>query len=295
MRHWSVALLGPLIAPLLALSAAHAKGTTLDAAGGEDPAPVVLVTPFVEGSGPDHVARVLARAWSARTGESVTVKNLPEDQGRTAARWVAEAGTDGRLVLLTSARMLDAHPPVLRADRQRRGTAESASAAQWEASPPVSLARFRLLAQVGGLPFMSVFPADLTPSPMQSRAAQLLGGSRPPPDPRILSALARMDDLSADASDRIEAGRASGSGSVHRVTTRTLPPLISHPDRFPRTNWNGLLVSAQMPAARAEAMQHLFSALLSRPDVRWAVAEAGSDLWEAIPPPMPVETMPLRR
>jgi hypothetical protein len=300
-----------LFAPLLCLGADIANGATTALAGTESPAPVELLTPFVEGSGPDHVARVLAQAWSARTGDVVTVRNVPEDQGRTAARWVAEAGTDGRLVLLTSARMLDAHPPVMRADRQRRDSAEATGASQWQTTPPISLARFRLLAQVGGLPFMSVFPADLTPSPMQSRAAQWLGGSRPPPDPRILAALARMDDLSADASDRIEEGRASdgtpgsvsgsvsgsaaGSASARSFTTRTLPPLISHPDHFPRGNWNGLLVSARMPQARAEALQHLFSALLSLPEVRWAVAEAGSDLWEAIPPPMPVETMPLQR
>ncbi len=275
----------PATAPAIAPEAGGATRAIVEGGRGAgasaDPDAVVLVTPFVEGSGPDHVARVLAQAWSARAGVPVTVRNLPENQGRTAARWIADAATDGRLVLLTSARMLDAQPPAPRADRQRPGTAGSARASQWEATPPVSLARFRLLAQVGGLPFMSVFPADLTPSPMQSRADQRLGGSRPPPDPRILAALARMGDLSADATDR--------------VTTRALPPLISHPDSFPRGNWNGLLVSARMPAARAEALQHLLSGLLALPEVRWAVAEAGSDLWEEIPPPMPVETMPLRR
>ncbi|ALV07920.1 hypothetical protein [Roseateles depolymerans] len=223
----------------------------------------MLVTPFVAGSGPDHVARTLARAWSARTGESVTVLNLPEDQGRTAARWVAERGTDGRLVLLTSARMLDAGPVMPRTQRQRP-----------EATPPIALARFRMLAPVGQQPFMSVFPADLLPGPMRRQPSPLNGI---PPNPRILTALARNDELTAGFNAGI------------------LPPLLSRPDDFPRTDWNGLLVSAAMPKVRAEALQQLLSALLALPEVRWAVGQAGSDLWEDVPQPPAVEVAPLRR
>lgn len=231
---------------------------------------MVLVTPFVAGSGPDHVARTLAQRWSARTGDAVTVLNLPEDQGRTAARWVAERGTDGRLVLLTSARMLDAGPVMPRTQRQRP-----------EATTPIALARFRMLAQVGHLPFMSVFPANLLPGPMRPRPPQPDGASSADLHPRVRAALARVDELTAGAN----------------ASTRydVLPPVLSRPDEFPRTDWNALLVSAAMPQARADALKDLFSTLLATPEVRWAVAQAGGDLWEEVPPTPAVEVAPLRR
>ncbi len=232
----------------------------------EETKPVVLVTPFVAGSGPDHIARTLAKVWTARTGDEVTVVNLSEDQGRTAARWVAENGSDGNLVLLTSARMLDAGPVMPRLQRQRP-----------QASPPLSLTRFQLLARVGELPFMSVFPSDLLPGPMRPRGMFPDGRSSSTLDPRVLAALARADELTSD------------------YPARSLPALFSLPGEFPRTDWNGLLVSARMPKARVEAMHQLFSALLALPEVRWAVAQSGSDLWEEAPTAPPLEVAPLQR
>jgi tripartite-type tricarboxylate transporter receptor subunit TctC len=250
--------------------------------------PLTLVTAFVTGSGPDHVARTLAREWSQRSGEAVQVINMPENQGRTAARWVSEHATDGRLLLLTSSRMLDAGPAVPRTQRQRP-----------ESSPPLSLQRFKLIARVGELPFMSVFPHGLSPSPMRPRLT-LHGGAaatadRPvtrwadpqveqPADPRVLAALSRLDDLSADPSDRPDAARPS-----------VFPRPFSRPDDVPRTDWNGLLVSAQMPAVRVDALQRQFATILALPEVRWAVAQAGSDLWEEIPPELPVQVDRLSR
>ncbi|WP_143073881.1 hypothetical protein [Roseateles sp. YR242] len=272
------------------------------------PPPITLVTPFVEGSGPDHVARTVARHWARLAGEPVQVINMPENQGRTAARWVAHDATDERLMLLTSARMLDAGPLAPRGQRLRAPL-----------SPPIPLDQFQLVIRVGELPFMTVLPKGLLPGALHARLPlrDVVGNgngkgngngnaddnSHGDTHTQVMAVQRRLDEQSAHPADPVGRPQPAETWTQGPLAwlpeppprASVFPPLFNRPDEFPRTDWNGLLVSARMDRATVAHLRSVFETILALPEVRWAVAQAGTDLWEEIPPDEPVETEPLQR
>jgi tripartite-type tricarboxylate transporter receptor subunit TctC len=71
--------------------------------------PVRLIVGFPAGSGPDIVARIIARGMSDRLGQSVVVENRPGAGSNLATSDVAHAAADGyMLMLLTTANVINA-------------------------------------------------------------------------------------------------------------------------------------------------------------------------------------------
>jgi len=237
-RPWLIAVAWLLFASLF--KAALAQTAPPDQQAGGDAPPLTLVVAFSAGSGPDHVARTMARVWAERSGEQVAVRNLPDRQGYLAARRVATAGPDERVLLLTSSPLLDR--PARLADEPFQPPAASA----WDFTP---------LARVGQHPFVTVFPPGmfgrwLTPlsTPVDSLAAvAALAPSRV--DGSALAAPPDWEDF-AD------------------ITTRDVPA------------WNALLAPPRLPKAQASRLRAAWQAVVADARVRLALAQTGTELWE---------------
>ena len=64
--------------------------------------PVTLVVPYTPGTGIDIIARILAQNLTARWGQGVVVDNKPGASGSIGTEFVAKAGPDGHVLLVTA-------------------------------------------------------------------------------------------------------------------------------------------------------------------------------------------------
>lgn len=218
------------------------------------PQPLTLVTPFGTGSGPDHVARTMALVWTERTGEPVEVRNLPDRQGYVAARLVASAPPDGQVLLLTTSPLLQ-RPPRLPDEPFT--------------PPAASVSDFTPLARVGLHPFVIVFP----PGMFGDRLTPL---SPPLPAPAVAGALSRFPT-----------GTARGAAMVPQSLT-TLDATPDHEDFSDLVtrdviDWNALLAPPRLPAPLAARLRAEWRQVIADARVRVALAQSGTELWEAIP------------
>lgn len=87
----------------LALIAAPAGSSQLDAAHGFPAKPVHFIVPFAAGGGTDIVARTYAANMSQRLGENVVVDNRPGASGTVGVEMTANAIPDGYTICIISA------------------------------------------------------------------------------------------------------------------------------------------------------------------------------------------------
>ncbi len=244
-RPWLIAVAWLLFAGLFKAalgqtpSAPSTTSTSLPAADDDGPS-VTLLTPFSPGSGPDHVARTMAQVWTERSGERVVVRNLPERQGYIAARLVATAPPDGRVLLLTSSPLLER--PARLADEPFQPPAASAS-------------DFTPLARVGQLPFVTVFPPGMF-------GRWLTPLSTPP------AAVAAASALPAAVFDRSPLAAPPGREDFEDITARDAPA------------WNALLAPPRLSEVQARRLRADWQAVVSDARVRLALAQTGTELWE---------------
>ena len=248
-----------------------ATGATADASAipaSSDTQTLTLVVPFSARSGPDRAIRVIARVWSERAGHPVEVLNLVERQGDTAARWVASAAPDGRLVLLTTRALLDPPPP----------------RARERAPKPLTPDDFTPLLRVGQLPFVTVLPAGT----LGDRAIAELAEPRP-------GAVA-LQTLASWAP-----GIAKPLALPPPREEQPLPALPPRGDFLPEPvfgdlaggDWNAVLAPPRLPPKLAARMRAELRDVMADPRVQLAIAQTGSELWEIQPDPTPPRTTPL--
>lgn len=246
LRPWLIAFIWLGCAALFkaAMGATPAPAPAPASPPASDAQALTLVLPFADGSGPDAVARAIAAAWTDRTGEPVVLERRPGRQGYTAARRVASATPDGHTVLLTTSSLLE-RPPRVSDDLFSPKTAAASE--------------FTVLARVGQMPFVSLWPAG--------QFAQRLNALPPP-------------SLPAEAL-RVLSRRAMGASS-----TLETPPGHEDFDALDRRDtpdWNALLAPARLPAPVAQRLRRDWQAVLTDPRVRLALAQSGTELWEIVP------------
>ncbi|WP_067269155.1 tripartite tricarboxylate transporter substrate-binding protein [Mitsuaria sp. 7] len=248
VRPWLIATVWLVCAGLFKAALAQTPDAATDTREGS----LTLVIPFSAGSGPDHVARTMARVWTERSGQAVEVRNLPDRQGYLAARQVATARPDGQVLLLTSSPLLE-RPARLVDDPFQ--------------PPTASVEDFTPIARVGQLPFVTVFPPGMfgrwltplsTPLPAPSTAAPSPASAlrAAMPDPRFVSGAAL-----ADPPDRAD---------FDALDTRDVAA------------WNALL-APRLPDGLAARLRADWGQVMSDPRVRLALAQSGTELWERIP------------
>lgn len=212
-------------------------------AGAPSAPSLTLVIPFSAGSGPDHVARTMARVWTERSGQAVVVHNLPDREGYRAAREVATARPDGQVLLLTCSPLLE-RPARLVDDPFR--------------PPATSAEDFTPIARVGQLPFVTVFPRGMF--------GRWLTPLSPPPS---LAGLAGA--LPASGVDRSALADPPDRTDFDALDTRDTPA------------WNALLAPPRLPRALAARLRADWGQVVSDARVRLALAQSGTELWERIP------------
>lgn len=232
--------------------------------------PITLVIPYNPGSGPDQVARAIARVWSELLHEPVVVKHVAERQGQIAARWVASAPPDGRLLLLTTSSLLDR--PL-----RRRGPDDLQA-------EPLQVRSFTPLMRVGDLPFAVIIKDGMVTAQMPAPAPLLDA----PGQAAVTAALERIHGR-AKPSPRNEPPTYFPSPTAPRLPASPMPVL----DDSPLVPWNALLAPPQLPAALATRLRSELGDVLTDPRVRLTMAQAGSEFWYEIPEEAPVTTTPL--
>ena len=248
LRPWLIALTWLLCASLFKVALGMSPAPDDPAAS--EPQGLTLVIPFSPGSGPDRVARTMAEVWTERFGEPVAVRNLPDREGYAAARQVATAAPDGRVLLLTSSPLLDR--PARLPDEPFR-------------PPVVSASDFTPLARVGHHPFVVVFPRGmfgrwLTPLSEPEAAPEAI---------RALSAAASV--RSGLTSPSAQALEAVPDHQDFNDLSRVVP------------TWNALLAPPRLPAPLAARLRADWQAVVSDARVRLALAQTGVELWERLP------------
>lgn len=230
---------------------------------------LTLAVPFSAGSGPDQAARMIARVWSERAGHPVEVVNLIERQGYTAARWVATAAPDGRLLLLTTRVLLDPPPPIAS-----------------ETTSPQALTPddFTTLLRIGQLPFVTVVRAGTLGDTTYSAMAE----------PR--QAPIALHTLSAWAP-----GLAHPRALPPPREDQPLPALpprgeYLEPPVFGDLrggDWNAVLAPPRLPRKLAARLRAELRDVLADSRVQLVLAQTGSELWEIRPEVAPPRTTPL--
>ena len=236
--------LSPDPSPSPAASSPQASASASASAPASERQALTLVLPFGDGSGPDAVARAIASAWTDRTGEPVVLERRPERQGYAAARRVASAEPDGHTVLLTTSSLLE-RPPRLSDDLFSPKTAAASE--------------FTVLARVGQMPFVSLWPAG--------QFAQRLTPLSPAPLP----------------AEALRALSARAAGSLPALETPPGHEDFDALDRRDIADWNVLLAPARLPAPLGQALRRDWQAVLADPRVRLALAQSGTELWERTP------------
>lgn len=219
---------------------------------------LTLVIPFSAGSGPDHVARTMARVWAERSGGRVVVRNLPDRQGYLAAREVATARPDGQLLLLTCSTLL-ARPARLPDDPFQ--------------PPAASAEDFTSIARVGQLPFVTVFPPGMFGRWLTPLATPPAFGPTPATTAATAAPSASLAGvLPATPADRSALASPPDWEDFEALTSRDAPA------------WNALLAPPRLPGTLADQLRTTWAQVVSDPRVRMALAQTGTELWERIPP-----------
>lgn len=217
---------------------------------------LTLVIPFSAGSGPDHVARTMARVWTERSAQAVEVRNLPDREGYLAARQVATARPDGQVLLLTSSPLLER--PARRVDDPFQ-------------PPTASAEDFTPIARVGQHPFVTVFPPGMFGRWLTPLSTPLSTALNAPP-----SSVGPTRALNAAMPDpRFVSGAALAD-----------PPDLADFDALDRRDvptWNALLAPPRLPDGLAARLRADWGQVMSDPRVRLALAQSGTELWERIP------------
>jgi tripartite-type tricarboxylate transporter receptor subunit TctC len=242
VRPWLIAIVWLMGAGLFKAALAQTPATPTTPASGEPP--LTLVIPFSAGSGPDHVAHTMALVWTERSGKQVVVRNLPDRQGYVAARQVATAQPDGRVLLLTSSPLLQR--PARLADDPFQ-------------PPAASSEDFTPIARVGQLPFVTVFPPGMFGRWLMPLATP----------PSVVVGVASA--LPASMVDRSALADPPDSADFDALSSRDAPA------------WNALLAPPHLPAELAEQLRSDWRQVMSDARVRLALAQTGTELWEVIP------------
>ncbi|MFC3125950.1 Bug family tripartite tricarboxylate transporter substrate binding protein [Pseudoroseomonas globiformis] len=91
-----------LATPFILSSMAHAQGSSQTGGEAYPNQPIRLVCPYPPGATSDNVTRVMARALSARLGQTVVVDNRAGAGGAVGTRHVADSRADGYTLLTAS-------------------------------------------------------------------------------------------------------------------------------------------------------------------------------------------------
>lgn len=263
VRPWLIAIVWLLCAGLWKAALAQ----SVDASSGASEIPsepsVTLVIPFSAGSGPDHVARTMARVWAERSGGHVVVRNLPDRQGYLAARQVATARPDGQVLLLTCSTLLE-RPARLPDDPFQ--------------PPAASAEDFTAISRVGQLPFVTVFPPGMfgqwltplaTPPAFATLASTPAAATAAATSAENTATLARV--LPATQADRSALAAPPDREDFDALRSRDAPA------------WNALLAPPHLPGKLADQLRASWGQVVSDPRVRMALAQTGTELWERIP------------
>lgn len=263
LRPWLIAIVWLMCAGLFKAALAQTTGASPDAPADSRETSLTLVIPFSAGSGPDHVARTMARVWAERSGDIVVVRNLPDRQGYLAARQVATARPDGQLLLLTCSTLLE-RPARLPDDPFQ--------------PPAASTEDFTSIARVGQLPFVTVFPPGMfgrwltplaTPPAFATPAATPAAATPAATSAENTATLARV--LPATQADRSALAAPPDWEDFDALRSRDAPA------------WNALLAPPHLPGKLADQLRASWGQVVSDPRVRMALAQTGTELWERIP------------
>src|SRR5438876_8747161 len=97
---WALAILAPVLAPVLGLALAPAMSSSVVAQDESYPThPVRLIAPSGPGGNPDVLRRLLAGKFTTTFGKPFIVANVPAAGGIVATHLVAEAPPDAIVLM----------------------------------------------------------------------------------------------------------------------------------------------------------------------------------------------------